>query len=71
MYSCSPSRGGLDSRVDPIDREFILGLDARETNQITSDRNSLSSTILLLCNGLVPTCRWPSHSFLESLRFAA
>lgn len=52
MYSCSPSSGTLDPRVDPIDRVFILGLDARETNPITSDCNSLSSTMLLLqCDG--------------------
>lgn len=53
MYSCSPSSGALDSRVDPIDREFIPGLDAREANPITSDCNSLSSTMLLPCNVLV------------------
>lgn len=71
MYSCSPSSGALDSRVDPIDQESILGLDAREMNPMVSDHKALSSTILLWCNGLVPTCKWPSHSFLESPRFAA
>lgn len=53
----------LDPRVDPIDQEFILGLDARETNPITSDCNSLSSSMLLACNILLPTCKRPSHSF--------
>lgn len=71
MYSCSPSSGALDSRVDPIDQESILGLDAREMNPMVSDHKALSSTILLWCNGLVPTCMWPSHSSLESPRFAA
>lgn len=71
MHSCSRSSGALGPRVDPIDQEYILGLDARETNPITSDCNSLSSIMLLPCSVLVPTCKRPSHSFLESLRFAA
>lgn len=66
IYSCSPGNGALDMRVDPIDREFILGLDARETDIMASNSNSLNSSILLQCNGLVPTCKRPSHSFLES-----
>lgn len=38
---------------------------------MASNSNLLSSSILLQCNGLVPICKQPSHSFLNYPHFAA